>query len=732
MLQFNSDDALAFLIHIFGDATEGKVELAWTDPTDKKLRHAEHFDVGNLDALVERAAEVNTDEGVNVYFGAALRHPNSAPFGRAGDADFYMAPAVWADIDDSAAVLKIKEKWIDAPPTTAIFTGKTPGPRAQLWWRLSEPCDDPDKLKSINAGLARSLGGDPAVVNPSRVMALPGSIKWPIKEGRVVEAVTLVKSPNRPPPYFIEQLEKVYCTLVAAAEKKDFGVNSNTGVDPEKLLAEIGPGNVNAPLLRVVGHCVGKGYEDWAIQQLVAPYLDKGNEARTAADVEAMIDGARRKFDKPEPPSNERLKKPKQGGEFALSRPELHSEPVDGIDLLEGLATAVRRYVVLGDHAANAAALWIVYAHAFEAFYHSPRMLITSPQKRCGKTTLRSVIQRLVPVPLPAENITTAALFRSIEAAHPTVLLDEADRFLKQNEELVGVINAGHTRDGQVIRTVGDGHDVRAFSAWCPLVISGIGRVPDTIEDRSIAIPLERKKPSERVTRLRMDRTPDLDELVSKASRWADDNGDRLRVIDPDMPTALNDRAADNWRPLIAIADVVGGGWPDQARAAALALSGKEIDDSPAVDLLQDIKDIFQNTGEDRLPTTVILNDLHALEERPWPEWRNGKPITARQLARLLAPFGIAPTTFRTKSGTTPKGYLKTSFNEVWVRYLSPSATTQQTPETSQLLQNLSATQPLNVADREDEKRLETAECCGVADEKGGKAQDDDRERFAV
>ena len=489
---------------------------------------------------------------------------------------------------------------------------------------------------------------------------------------------------------------------------------------------------MHAPLLRIIGHYVGKGYDDGAIQQLVAPYLDKGNEQRTAADVQVIIDAARRKFDKPEPPSNERPKKPKQGGEIALTRPDPHPEPVDGADILEDLASAVRRYVVLGDHAAYAVALWIVYAHAFEAFYHSPRMLITSPQKRCGKTTLRCVIQRLVPAPLPAENITTAALFRSIEAAHPTVLLDEADRFLKNNEELVGVINAGHTRDGQVIRTVGDGHEVRAFSAWCPLVISGIGRVPDTIEDRSIAIPLERKKPSEKVTRLRMDRTPDLDELASKAARWADDSGDRLRVIDPDMPTALNDRAADNWRPLVAIADVVGGVWPEKARAAALALSGKEADDSPAVDLLQDMKEIFATRSEDRLPTTAILNDLHALEERPWPEWRNGKPITARQLARLLAPFGIAPTTFRTKSGTTPKGYLKASFSEIWARYLSLSATVQQTPETSQLSQNLSATQLTNVADRKDEKRLKTVECCAVADENGDKALEEDRERFAV
>jgi putative DNA primase/helicase len=547
-------------------------------------------------------------------------------------------------------------------------------------------------------------------------MALPGSTKWPIKPGRIAEHVELIQGDNRPPPYFIEQLETTYCEPRMLAKKRDFGLRDNAVIDPEKLLAEIGPGNVHTPMLRVIGHCVGAGYADWAIQRLVAPYLDKGNETRTAADVEQMIDGARKKFKKPCSLQTRPNKSARPGSELNLFRPDPYPEQVNGSDLLEDIASSVRRYVILSHHAATTASLWVVFAHVSDVFFHSPRLLITSPQKRCGKTTLRGVVQRLVPAPLPAENITTAALFRAIEAAQPTVLLDEADRFLQNNEELVGVINAGHTCDGQVIRTVGDGHEVRGFSVSCPLVISGIGRVPETIEDRSIAIRLERKKLNEKVMRLRMDHTPDLDRLSRMAVRWADDYRAMLSQLDPNMPEVLNDRAADNWRPLIAIADLAGGAWPQRARSAALALSGTESDDSPAVDLLQDMQDIFERNGEDRLPTVSVLSDLHAMDERPWPEWRNARPITARQLARLLAPFGISPTTIRTKSGSTPKGYLKASFVEPWSRYVSSSATPQQPAGFGPISQNASATRQLDVADGKFEKQSKSAECCGVAD----------------
>ncbi len=93
-----------FLDRLFGNELRGLVELAWRDPQDGKLRHAQLFHLDNLDALVARAVEVNSHDGANTYIGAAIRHPDTAPFARAGDNDFLCAPAFWADLDDAEAV----------------------------------------------------------------------------------------------------------------------------------------------------------------------------------------------------------------------------------------------------------------------------------------------------------------------------------------------------------------------------------------------------------------------------------------------------------------------------------------------------------------------------------------------------------------------------------------------------------------------------------------------------
>ncbi len=148
-----------FLDHLFGDVTEGRVELAWTDAGDGKLRHARTFSLDNLEALVEEAAKENAVEGQNVYIGAALRKPDTPPFGRCKDEDFFAASAVWCDLDDGAAVAGAKQKYNGAPPTMAVITGKKPRPRAQLWWKHETLCADAEKLRERNAAVAMALDG---------------------------------------------------------------------------------------------------------------------------------------------------------------------------------------------------------------------------------------------------------------------------------------------------------------------------------------------------------------------------------------------------------------------------------------------------------------------------------------------------------------------------------------------------------------------------------------------
>jgi hypothetical protein len=119
-------------------------------------------------------------------------------------------------------------------------------------------------------------------------------------------------------------------------------------------------------------------------------------------------------------------------------------EPLSGADVFGEISATIRRHVVLDGAAADALALWVMHTHAIDAAYVTPRLAITSPEKRCGKTTLLTLLSRIVSRPLSAANMTTATLFRVIGAAHPTLLVDEADSFLGENGEMRGIINAGH------------------------------------------------------------------------------------------------------------------------------------------------------------------------------------------------------------------------------------------------------------------------------------------------
>lgn len=232
------------------------------------------------------------------------------------------------------------------------------------------------------------------------------------------------------------------------------------------------------------------------------------------------------------------------------------------------------------------------------------------------------------------------------------------------------MLNSGHSKDGQVVRLVGDDHEPRTFSTFCPTVIATIGFLPGTIEDRSIKISMRRRRRDEPVERFREDRIEALSVLARKARRWADDHMEQLRLADPSVPGELHDRAADNWRPLLAIADIVGGVWPEAARNVAQALSevNSTEQESMRTMLLSDIRSAFDNA--DRLSSDKIVAHLIGLDERPWTEFSKGRSVTKSALARLLKPFSIFPKTIRLDEKTTAKGYYRTDFEDAFARYL--------------------------------------------------------------
>jgi putative DNA primase/helicase len=368
----------------------------------------------------------------------------------------------------------------------------------------------------------------------------------------------------------------------------------------------------------------------------------------------------------------------------ALELPETDPWPqtVDGADLLTDICAAIRRYLVLPSGSAEILALWAVHTHAFDCFAHSPRLAITSPEKGCGKTTALDVVRELVARALPTSNATVSAVFRAVEIARPTLLIDEADTFLKENDELRGILNAGHSKGGMILRTVGDDHEPRQFSTWAPAAIAMIGRLPDTLEDRAITVRLRRRRPTEKVEAFRSDRVTELRELARKAARWAADNRVALAASDPATGRLFN-RAADNWRPLLAIADIAGGDWPRFARFVAEGAESMKQDQSVRAMLLKDIREIFvQRPFSDRISSTELVVLLGAMEGRPWSEWRHGKPMTAAGLARLLGPFGITPGTKR-DGDVTFKGYLVSDFADAFASYLPDQTVTPSQPNSS-------------------------------------------------
>ncbi|MBT7097400.1 DUF3631 domain-containing protein, partial [Candidatus Poribacteria bacterium] len=264
-----------------------------------------------------------------------------------------------------------------------------------------------------------------------------------------------------------------------------------------------------------------------------------------------------------------------QGAPVFLETPAPWDEAVDGADMLDELAAVVRRFCVLPDGAADAIALWVVHTYCVDGADITPRLALTSPTKRCGKTTVLSVLGALVNRPLIASNATSAVIFRGIEAFKPTLLLDEADTFLAARDELRGVLNAGHSRTtGFVLRCDGDDHEPRLFGVFTPVAIAMIGALPDTLADRSLEVGMERKAKGVEVERWRVSHAEGLISTCRRCARWAADNHDTLRDADPVVPAALGDRCADNWRPLLAIADTAGGVWPARACCAASLLSG--------------------------------------------------------------------------------------------------------------------------------------------------------------
>lgn len=403
------------------------------------------------------------------------------------------------------------------------------------------------------------------------------------------------------------------------------------------------------------------------------------------------------------------------------------SDPVELNKLLEELEEVFKSYAVLPEHVTTALALWCVFTYLIDVMDIAPILVISSPEKRCGKTTLLSILLKLVHRSLPASNISSAALFRTIETWKPTLIIDEADTFIKNSDDLRGIINSGHTRPtAYVIRTVGDDHTPKQFSTWGAKVIAVIGDVPDTINDRSIVISLKRKLKDEKIEKIRNADPEIFNDLRSKLLRFANDNAEIIKNIRPSFPADINisDRALDNWESLLAIAESAGEDWINNVYQAAQALSPNETDTtSDGIELLQDIQKIFIEENITEISTKNLIESLCEDEESRWTVYNykvNYKKITARQISKILKEYKIKSKNVRFGQEVV-KGYEKKQFEDAWERYSNYissnstaklSATTLQKPVKPVIERDAGVADNLNVSVTELASIKESATTC--------------------
>jgi hypothetical protein len=352
----------------------------------------------------------------------------------------------------------------------------------------------------------------------------------------------------------------------------------------------------------------------------------------------------------------------------------------------------------------------------------TPRIAFNSPERGSGKTRALEVTETLVPNPIHAVNVTPAYLFRKVgdeEAGLPTILYDEVDTLfgskVQDTGEVRGLLNAGHRRGAKAGRCIVVGKKVMTeeIPAYCAVALAGLGNLPDTIASRSVLIDMRRRAPDEEVEPFRHRYHADEAKPIKEAlAEWCAEHEAEFYGGDPQMPQGIEDRDADCWEPLLAIADVAGAEWPRRAREAAVALVARSAErtQTSGVQLLSDLFEVFKGAGADKLATETILHRLQELPESAWADIY-GKPLNQRGLATRLKRFGIKPRVVRI-GDSTPRGYLAADLRDAWNRYVP--AFRQEAQQAQQ--RNMQQVSAGCATELTAENREKNGSCCGVAD----------------
>lgn len=355
----------------------------------------------------------------------------------------------------------------------------------------------------------------------------------------------------------------------------------------------------------------------------------------------------------------------------------------DGAGIVSELDRYLRRFAVLTPEQSCILAIYILHTHVIDACRFTPYIQIWSAVLRSGKTRVLELLQLFVCNPWKTERTSAAALIRKIAKARPTLLLDESDTAFSGDKEyseaLRGMLNAGFQKGGAATLCVKANGDWQAqdFPVFSAKVIAGIGmdKLPSTVRDRSIPIEMKRRAAGEHIEDF--DTEDEIEAtfpLVLRIEKWAEQNGSRVKGwAKPEKLTALSDRQRDICNPLLKVAAMIGEGWLRKLSDALVnVLGNREDDEAIGIQLLADIRCIFDEKEADRMFSADLVAELAKVETAPWSEWKSGKPMTPVQLARQLKSFKVCPTTVRIETAHA-KGYRREDFADAWGRYVPPS-----------------------------------------------------------
>jgi hypothetical protein len=364
----------------------------------------------------------------------------------------------------------------------------------------------------------------------------------------------------------------------------------------------------------------------------------------------------------------------------------------DGAALLDSVYAFLGRFVAYPAEDAHIAhVLWIAHAHLMASWESTPRIAFLSPEPASGKTRALEATELLVPLPVEAINVTPAYLFRKVgdEAGAPTILFDEVDtifgpRAKNDNEEIRGLLNAGHRRGAVAGRCVVKGKiiETEEIPAYCAVALAGLGDLPDTLLSRAVIVRMRRRAPSEQIEPYRRRvHAPAGHNLRDRLAAWAGAVVEAATLALPDMPAGVEDRNADMWEPLLAVADLAGGGWPERARVSCVSHVSDSMRGTPSlgIRLLSDLRTIFGE--QEALSTNHILEALHQIEDAPWADLK-GKPLSSRGLSYMLKKYGVVRKQVRVVDWNG-KGYAREDLHDAWQRYV-PLGTPPIESETSE------------------------------------------------